>query len=406
MDFQIIARTVPVVKNDKIVTDGNLINDFKNVSGLCANVCYSKGYDKSTIDSKLIDYEVNSKRFERVISTGHHSIADHASATVYLGGISKALAMLLNSLRCYTTSERSARYTNVSESCSSEERRLYDKWKNIIFDCINNNYTNIDEKRAVKLAMENARYMVSVFAKATSMAYTASYRQWSYIVNWCDKAIEEWRRSGTDFQKKLIPELQELRSFICGEDMLDGNVVDDIKNRKFEFFGDDTDDCTNVYGRNYSIAYSMSFACLAQLQRHRTLEYTIDLTYADCDKQMFYIPEIIKSDPKLIDEWLCDINSVAGLYPQGMMVKVRECGRVEDLILKAKERLCGRAQLEAMLSTKYVLDEIWKNADDSIKKYLYEYRTEKNEWKAKCQMLNGCMEPCEFAGSKAFTRNI
>ncbi len=50
-------------------------------------------------------------------------------------------------------------------------------------------------------------------------------------------------------------------------------------------------------------------------------------------------------------EWLVDMESVGDCYPQGMLVSVTEQGLFEDFVVKCKERMCGRAQLEIMSVT-------------------------------------------------------
>ena len=92
-------------------------------------------------------------------------------------------AMVLNSTQCYNTSEKSARYT-VFKNNTPQEDLLYNKWKNYIIENNKELGLNIeDEKKLEKIANENARYFLSVFNKSTTMAYTASVRQWNYLID-------------------------------------------------------------------------------------------------------------------------------------------------------------------------------------------------------------------------------
>ena len=75
----------------------------------------------------------------------------------------------------------------------------------------------------------------------------------------------------------------------------------------------------------------------------------------------------------LIEEWGRDITSVAHLYPQGMLVSIRERGTYENFILKCKERLCGCAQLEIALQTKETLNKYLAKTKENGEEEIYEY---------------------------------
>lgn len=381
---------------------------LKNLSGFSANVCYSNGYDESSIDGRVANVEANIPRFDRVIGTGHHSISDHPMVTVYLGGISKMIAMILNSFGFYATSERSARYTDVSKNASEVESALYNEWKDILSNKIEEKYPFIDATRRTKLAMENARYFISVLNPSTSMVYTTSHRQWSYIAQWFKKFADENKYSEVYFLKKLSEEMIELHDAII-ENKIGTYEIGDMKNRKIGFLARQTNhpilNSRESYGYNYHVKYDCSFACLAQAQRHRTLRYVMDF---DPDNiKGVYIPDIIKDDEELSVRWVEDMSYVSDLVPQGLLVTVHEEGNISDLDLKCRERLCGRAQLEIAKLTARTVEHILENTDDDlVKHYLTSMYTDNGRIKAKCELLGICKEHCEFGPIEAVSRII
>ena len=231
--MNIMTYTVTEVTKD---VDGEFtkeeLQNLKVIGGKNAGVCYQKD---DYFGTSVSDPVKAAPRFNQVADTGHHSIADHTQVTVLLEGISKMLAIVLNSLGCYATSEKSGRYT-VMTGNSDEERQLYEKWKSIFKNRIlevkpdiddvmllkkfekkypDSGYTvrgrrllelepKLDAKTdkeastyfretllqdetlpSQKMAQENARYILSVFTHSTTMKYTTSLRQWNYIYDWC-----------------------------------------------------------------------------------------------------------------------------------------------------------------------------------------------------------------------------
>ena len=99
------------------------LEDEKVFSGKNAGICYQKdGYFNTSVSDPV----QAGKRFPRVAGTNHHSISDHAKVEVLFENCSKMLAILLNSLQDYATSEKSGRYT-VMTGNSEKETKLYDK---------------------------------------------------------------------------------------------------------------------------------------------------------------------------------------------------------------------------------------------------------------------------------------
>ena len=134
------------------------------------------------------------------------------------------------------------------------------------------------------------------------------------------------------------------------------SLFDERKSRKEEF------------GENYCTTYEGTFAEFAQAQRHRTLQYKIRLL----DEVKFYIPEIIENNEELKKMWLEDMNSLADLYPQGMLIQINERGTAENFILKCKERVCGCAQLEIMKQTYEILNKYIENTKETNEE-IYNY---------------------------------
>ena len=367
-----------------------VLEDLKRFAGAEAGICYmSKPY----FDSYVSDELKALNRFTTVASTGHHSVAGHSQVAVLFEGIPKIVAMYLNNLGCYETSEKSGRYT-VMTGNSDLEMEVYHKWCRKLKDKITEYYgTFIDEKTVDKLAKENARYHLSIFTP-TTMGYTTSIRQWNYIIDWCEKFIETETPYNYFFTelKKYIMELGK-----CIKDVLYVEELRDIKGR----FGLDMIDFDKaslsenredfVKGKLYTYHYKGTFAQYAQAHRHRSLFYKIIF---DGKSKEFYIPPIIKGT-ELEREWLEDMDSLSDIIPTGTLVDIEEIGEVKKFFLKSMERNCGRAQLEIMLqnieTSKFIYDNkdsLYESIRDKIQKF---YINE--EPKMKGQLLK-CKEPC------------
>ncbi len=360
-------------------------------SGKAAGICYMP----DTLDVLFNeDKEKTLKRANRTLISGHHSVYDHPTYNLALEEIPKILAMILNNEGMYTTSEKSARYTKMK--LEDKEKELYEKWIKIYEEEISKEYPNINEKQVLKLAQENARYLISIFTPSTTMEYTVSLRQINYIMNWFEDFIEN--AEDTLFNKKLKTVLKEFNESL--KDLRIEGLDSSVKNRKLSLF-DDRKNRQEEFGENYCTTYKGTFAEFAQAQRHRTIDYKITIP----EKKEYYIPLIIKENSKLAAEWLEDIKSLGNQYPQGLLININERGTVENFILKTKERLCGCAQLEIMLQTKEILDqylEQTKQTNKEVYEYLKQYesgiRCKYKGWK--------CAAPCIWGPNKALTRKI
>ncbi|MBP3503205.1 MAG: FAD-dependent thymidylate synthase [Clostridia bacterium] len=359
--------------------------------GKSAGICYMP----DDINVLLSEPEEKTlKRANMTLNSGHHSVFDHTSYNLILERIPKILAMILNNEGMYTTSEKSARYTKMTPS--KREENLYEKWLEIYKVEISKQYSEIDEKRVKKLAQENARGLISVFTPATTMEYTVSLRQLNYIVQWFKDYIKN--EPDTDFNVQLKPYLQEFIDSIS--DYIIPELNSDAKMRKISLF-DERENRKEEFGENYCTTYEGTFSQLAQAQRHRTLQYKMRLL----NEVKFYVPKIIEHNDNLKQEWLNDINSLADLYPQGMLVKINERGTVENFILKCKERMCGCAQLEIMDQTYEILQKYINNTKDSNEE-VYNYLLPYSKG-ARCTYPGfKCTSPCIWGAKNSLTRKI
>ena len=153
-----------------------------NFAGKAAGICYMPEDFDAILNE---DEEKTMKRAKGTLKSGHHSVYDHVYFNLLIENAPKILAMILNNEGMYTTSEKSARYTKMEPS--PEELELYNKWLNIFYSLIKEEYAEkylkyFDNSEAPmekaevamkKLAQENARYMISVFTN-TVMEYTVS----------------------------------------------------------------------------------------------------------------------------------------------------------------------------------------------------------------------------------------
>lgn len=392
---------------EEITANPNSTNNMYLLGGKLAGVCYAAdGYFSDAIQN--VNKAIN--RANNTSMSGHHSVFEHSYMTILFTDIPKLMAMLLNSTEMYTTSEKSARYTKMNPS-SDLELELYNKWRDKLTDIIQHKYSMFDEKAAQKLAQENARYMISVFTP-TIMVYTVSYRQACYLIDWLDQLIGSTDNMAGMFNKlvhRYAIELKESLAGVLGEKMLSDN-----KNRYFEFLPMQTNHPNFIERETiadvYSINYNMSFAGLAQAQRHRTLHYEMVFDGDNDAEYGFYVPKIILSGgDALTAEWLSDMDDVSMNYPQGTLVNVNEQGLAKNFFLKCKERLCGRAQLEIMNNTIETMERFIaaQNGLSTENKKKLSDMTQDNMVIPRCKFNDfTCKEGCVWGPSKSMYRDI
>ena len=381
MEIKVIASTKVgyVMPKDEAV-------DF---SGKSAGICYLP----DTLETLFAEApEKTQRRADGNIKSGHHSVFGHPTYNLSLEGIPKILAMILNNEKIYNTSEKSARYTHMEPS--PQEKELYEPWIEIFKEQILTQYPKFEDKRALKLAQENARYLISVFTPATVMEYTVNFGQLNYIINWAKDYIKNAEENTFSIKLK-----ETFKEFLAAMPDLEIEGLDSRnKNRNFSLFAQ-RKNRNEEFGENYSVTYLASFAQLAQAQRHRTLSYEITLL----DEPKYYVPPII-AGTNLEKEWLKDISSLKEFFPQGMLVQVNERGTIENFVLKCMERLCGFSQLEIMQETKNIMNKYLEATKD--KPELYQYLLPYSRG-ARCTFPGWkCDSPCVFGGYGAMIRNI
>ena len=394
-----------ITKEQEGITKPDLI-DMETFSGKNAGICYgSHGY----FGTAVTDPEKALKRFETVGATGHHSVADHANVTILFEGIPKIVAMILNSNTVYATSEKSGRYTEMTGS-SGIEKELYNKWVYIFTKEITDLDIGMDTKHINKLAMENARYLLSVFTP-TTMSHTKNIKDWNYLIDWCEKYCEVLIQDGkynSKFDRELYGDIHRLGEAL--KELLYVGELRDTKDRHLNFLALQTNDIfrdieEEVFSEQYTAVYKASFVHLAQAQRHRTIDYRMVF---DGLATEFFVPYVIKGTT-LEEEWLNDISKVSNYtVPQGTLVKVIEQGTIDNFFLKCTERLCGRAQLEIATQTEYTLLKMEQHGKftEPVRKELERYIKD-GKVNTKCRIIKGgCKEPCIFGPAGALNRLV
>lgn len=367
-------------------------------SAKLAGECYeATGWSKL----KNEDDEKSLKRANFTLGLEHSTPYEHISIGFEITNVPKIVAMVLNNERQCSTSEKSARYTKIDpendDNVSALEGELYYKWIEIFKDEIKKEYKDLfNDSKIEKLAQENARYLVSVFA-STKMIHTVPWIQLNRIISFMKKHIEDENES--DFNKKLNKSFKEFIECFEKLNIIDSRGLSNRKNRALSLFANKT--IENHFGDTYSVSYKGSFAQLAQAHRHRTLEYSMKLL----EKKEYFVPPILKTNDKLKQMWLEDINSVSYANPQGELILINESGTYEKFILKAKERLCTSAQQEIMIQTKCILDMYYK--DLSNKNHVLANDMKKYTKGARCTFPDyECARSCKFKEGINLTRDI
>jgi thymidylate synthase ThyX len=389
MEVSVIATTHPNYTATK--------DEIDHFGGLAAGVCYMAN-DFATLKNE--DKSKTEKRANLTKESGHHSVYDHSSITLYLHCIPRVLEVLLNNERYMVSSVKSGRYT--LHPLPKKEQTVYDKWlarfqKLIAAEYKEKSLSFFTDNRIKKLAMENARYVTSCFTM-TSMLHTMSYRQLNYVYGF----LTDYANQSTtnNFEKKLKPYILDFLAQLDRTGYIDPDLMQNGKSRKMSLFNDN--DIDEYFGDVYATKFSCSFVTFAHLNRHRTLKYHI---HTPTNEIGYYIPEIIADNEKLKNEWLDDLDLLKTNYPQAMMVNVVEMGNLDDFILKVIERKCAYVQLE---TTRIV--------NDTLRKYYNELamigHRRANELKcmmngARCTFNNfKCNNHCGFIDAIRETRKV
>ena len=368
-------------------------------SAKLAGECYEpEGWEKLKNESE----KKTNFRQNLTLSMEHQTPYEHVSVGFEANNIPKIVAMVLNNERQCSTSEKSARYTAIDPSIDTNltenEGELYKKWMMIFRVRIKEIYGEcFDDKKIEKLAQENARYLVTVFA-STKMIHTVPLIQLNRIVTYMKKYMQ--KENKTEFDERLIESFKEFIACLEEVNVLDDSMQSNFKARSLSLFA--TKPIENEeFGNSYATNYKGSFAQLAQAHRHRTLEYGMTLL----DEKEYFVPPILLNDPMLVEEWMNDITSVANVNPQGELVSINEMGTYSKFILKTKERLCSAAQQEIMAQTRATLLK-YKDALEASNHPLAK-DIEKYSRGARCTFPDyTCAKDCKFKEGKLLDRKI
>lgn len=403
----VTINTIAASQEIESIPPETLCHEMTILSGKYAGTCYAAdGYE--TIRTQPQEKAVN--RAAGTAANGHHSVFQHSMVTMEIQ-CPKIIAMLLNSVGVSNTSEKSARYTRMRPE-TERENTLYEKWHTILAGQIREVYGDrFSDKERDKLAYENARYMISVFCP-TSMVYSLPFRNIFYVRDWAEQMRRTLLTLPGKFNERLAEELRglvEAFSAVIG----DSNIIRDNKNEYFRFMpvqatGKFDDDNVEFYGDVYTAKFYASFAQVAQEQRHRTLRVKINFSGSEPGEYGYFVPEILQGE-ELRSQWLEDISSVGEQYPQGMLVSVTEQGLFEDFVMKCKERMCGRAQLEIMRITEQLVEQFCRDRENlsSANQKRLDAILEEGKPCARCAYPDfTCVEGCTWGKAGACSRMI
>lgn len=234
----------------------------------------------------------------------------------------------------------------------------------------------------------------------TTLIYSTSLRQINYIASWMEDYIKNHDQKD-NFENKLAHSMKQFVQQLSDRNILVEELMRNEKERKLSLFGKHIANEVEYFGSVYVTNYKGSFAQFAQAQRHRTIDYQMELL----PEKQYFIPTIIEKDKMLVEEWMQDMQMVKGINPQGELVQIKEIGKYEDFILKCKERLCSAAQLEIMKQTKETLLK-YKKALEETNHPLAE-DIQKYSHGARCTFPDyTCASVCHFEEGKRLTRKI
>ena len=393
MKAKISNLNLSLLENTPFLTaDGKFdLNRAMDFCGKVGGICYEEAGLMASFAEKP---ERTQRRINMTTAGEHQSIYDHVNLGIYVKDSSKMLNMVLNNEGQYNTSERSLRYTKVNpDKCNLPKREieLYQEWTNVILNLIlmesKEQKKPISEKAALKIAQENARYMVSVFIN-TEMVHTIPLGQLNRIVSYMKDYINKPNKD--EFEERMSLEFGMFIEQCEKLNLLDERLQSNRKERKLRIFGENLRDIPDDFGFSYNITYQGSFAEYAQKERHRIEKSQLERN----PNNGFYIPKIVEKNDLLTKVWLNDIQSVSDDVPQGEIVDILEGGDFDTLVSKLKERACSHPQLE-----------IFETCDELTRKYYEELEKKDHPYakkllpyvgKRRCEFPDyTCTQPCD-----------
>lgn len=427
-------------------------------AGVRAAVCVAKSNEDSLVTTEDIrnnNSEANLiRRGMSTILQAHTTPSEQESVGLEITGISRRLCLILNNEKEYAADELSLRYTQAKESeyNTGTEIEMYHKWLKIFTDVLTKDYWNYfrsqtkTDNGAMKIirekAQENARNFLGL-ATRTSITYTVPFAQINKIAYMMERIIN---KPLDTFESSCVPEMQEFLAALKAKKVLltkndiyemvtnDKDLEEEIKLRGKNipyltyqgdnslFFQNTKDVDLSIFAKrnkwstidypsevttsNISYNNYQSLACLAQNQRHRTID--LEMKMPELDEEVdFTIPMFLNNYPNLVSAYLKDISRLIDIYPLGMKVKVNMNATYANLFnYVSKERCCYRAQTEiANMYTleiiPYIYNELLRKADNNTdlytKAYYYQkaYEIKKNLHKYRCGFADyTCTSPC------------
>ena len=427
-------------------------------AGVRAAVCVAKSNDENLVTTEDIRKNNTEENLIRrgmsTILQAHTTPSEQESVGLEITGISRRLCLILNNEKEYAADELSLRYTEAKESeyNTRMEIELYHKWLKKFEDILIKDYweyfrsqTKTDNgamKMIREKAQENARNFLGL-ATRTSITYTVPFAQINKIAYMMERVIENPLDA---FEASCVPEMQEfldalkakkvlltkndVYKMITSDKALEEEVKQKGKNIPYLSYKDDDslffqntkdvdlslfakrnkwsviDYPNEVTTSNISYNNYQSLSCLAQNQRHRTIDLEMKMPESD-EEVDFAMPLVLNEYPNLVTEYLRDISRLIDIYPLGMKVKVNMNATYANLFnYVSKERCCYRAQTEiANMYTleiiPYIYNELLKKAEmetnPAAKAYYQQRALEVGEYlnKYRCSYADyHCTSPC------------
>lgn len=174
--------------------------------------CYQSFHKPNSATRKNSDYIAN------IVAQGHHSVLEHASATFYIEGVSRALTHELIRHRHLSFSELSQRFVNVEDAEFIKPPAMRDLgipggpgpgYSNALVDSIRAEYAELvryleEDGRTRKQAREAAR-AVMPNATETKIVVTGNHRAWRDAIGkrYSTHADAEIRELATELLRQL-----------------------------------------------------------------------------------------------------------------------------------------------------------------------------------------------------------
>ena len=147
----IVARTVekPVegtIKDNVSFEIDDMRTEAIVFSGKAAGICYMPD---DYLSNGIQNEDTAKKRAFGNTKSGHYSVFEHSHFTFCIN-TTKAMAMVLNSTKLYSTSEKSGRYTSMNPE-TDIEKKYYTKWTDKLSNIIRESCAGYTDKEIHKI---------------------------------------------------------------------------------------------------------------------------------------------------------------------------------------------------------------------------------------------------------------